>query len=204
MKHKKKYLITTSLLNSWDYLLNVDEQYYEKSFEEFKGTLRREKFEPNVYMQAGLDFEDDAIAGKVKGISEIIKGGSFQLRATKEVEVGERIFLIYGRIDVLKAGTIYDIKFVNNASKFEVGRFFNSFQHHTYMDIIPEAKDFKYLIGMNSTQAEKRATGEDYIIFEEVYDRSECQGISFAINHFINWLIQHNLLGLYEEHWEAL
>lgn len=199
----KRYLITTSLLNSWDYLLNVDDEYYEKNFKEFLGTLRREKFEPNKYMQAGLDFEDEAIAGRVKGISEIIKGGSYQVRAMKDIEVGGRMFLVYGKIDVLKAGTIFDIKLVNNPSRFDVGRFYNSFQHHTYMDIIPEANDFTYLIGMKNTKQEKKATGEEYAVFEETYDRSECKGIAYAINNFINWLTVHDLLDIYLKHWES-
>ena len=51
--------------------------------------------------------------------------------------------VLYGRLDALKAGTIYDIKF---SKGYERGKFYSSTQHPTYMLLIPEAQQFSYLV----------------------------------------------------------
>lgn len=198
----QKYLITTSLLNSWSYLFTVDEQYYDKSYNEFvESTLKRTPFEPNQYMLAGIKFEDDAIEGLVPGISEKIVDGCYQFRAMKDKVVGEYTFLLYGRLDVLKAGKIIDIKFKNNISKYNVGEFHSSYQHHMYMEMVPEATEFIYMIGNKNTVAKKNETGLDYTIREERYSRAECVDMSGTISQFMTWLKENDLLEIYQLNW---
>lgn len=200
---KNKLLITTSILNSWRYLFTVDEQWYDGSFEDFKRALRREPWEGNQYTKAGLDFEDLAMEGKVPGISEIIENGSFQYRATKDKVVDGQEFLMYGRIDVLKNGEIIDIKLKNNISKYNVGEYLEGVQHHFYMEMIPEAKRFRYLIGNKNSKAKIAETGLEYTIREESIEREECVDMSSVIRQFINWLKANDLYDVYVEHWQT-
>ena len=194
------FLITTSLLNSWAYLFKVDEQYYEKSYEEFVAMLKKEPFEPNQYMLAGIAFEDKCIAGEVPGISNKITDGSYQYKGKVWKTIDGIEYLVYGKLDVLKAGIIYDIKL---NTRYSVGKYFDSYQHHIYMELVPEASKFVYLIGVENGMAKQDATGDDYTIFEETYTRDECRPIDDTIREFVKWLEVNKLLDVYHEKWPA-
>lgn len=194
------YLITPTLLNSWNYIFKAQGDRADEAYEQFVSMLKREKFEPNKYMLEGIEFEKKCIQGEVDGISEIIENGAFQVSGSKPITVDKTDYLLYGRIDVLKSGVIYDIK---KNQKYSVGKYFDSYQHHIYMELIPEAKKFVYLIGTNASKAKKQETGREYDIFTEVYDRDECNDLENAIRFFTNWLEMNGLLEIYKKNWEA-
>ncbi len=125
-------------------------------------------------------------AAKVAGI---VRGGQFQYKAKKTVTVGGIEFLLYGRLDVLKAGTIYDIKFTKN---YDRGKYFGSTQHPLYLKLIPEAREFTYLI----------SNGTD--VWTETYTPTETRSIFPVISDFTDWLVDHDLWKIYAEKWEAL
>ncbi len=77
--------------------------------------------------------------------------------------------VLYGRLDALKAGTIYDIKF---SKGYERGKFYSSTQHPTYMLLIPEAQTFSYLV----------SNGMD--VWTECYRRDETPDIRPIISDF--------------------
>jgi hypothetical protein len=182
------YLVTTTLLNSWQYLWKVDEEYQESAWQDFIDLLNKVRKPPNDAMIRGIEFEADCIAGLVPGISEIIKGGTFQYAASKETKVaGERV-LLYGKIDVLKAGIIYDIK---STSKYELQKYHDSTQHHMYMNMIPNAVKFVYLIN----------NGND--TFQEIYRRDEIKPVEPIIAQFYEWLKDKNLWNIYTEKWQT-
>ena len=194
------WLITATLLNSWLYLFKVDEQYYDKSYEEFVALLNKERRPPNQFMLDGIQFEQDCVEGRIAGISEVIKDGSFQLTAMKEIKVDGVDYLLYGKLDAVKGGVVYDIK---KNVRYEVGKYFDSIQHHIYMQIVPEAKKFVYLIGVSQSEDAQEATGQRFNIFTETYDRYECVDVSATIYQFINWLKEKNLIEIYHEKWRA-
>lgn len=46
-------------------------------------------------------------------IADIIQGAQIQVKAQREITVDGMNFLVYGILDALKAGVIYDVKFLN-------------------------------------------------------------------------------------------
>jgi len=160
-----KYLITPSLLGSFAWYLS-DES--ENNREKFLLTLKREKTPTTEAQAKGIRFEDDislACADKypyliwmgdegeddekrasydaiVSQVCDIVRGGLWQQSIKKEIKVGNQEFLLYGRTDVIKRDTIYDIKFTSN---YELGKFLDSSQHLIYL-YCSDLPNFSYLI----------------------------------------------------------
>lgn len=163
-----KYLLTPSLINNFQYYLKDEWKSPEDSRADFLKTLSRERFEPNEAMQKGIDFEDDIqhccqygeiqevidlgmkedLTGSIQWsnvinqITKIVKGGIWQESVKKDIKVGNQEFLLYGRTDVIKRDTIYDIKFTSN---YELGKFLDSSQHLIYL-YCSGLPNFSYLI----------------------------------------------------------
>lgn len=200
------YLITHSLLSSWLYAMKsnpYEDLYTERdSYQDFLKSLRREPTETTEAMQKGIDFEDmvtDIVKGRevdpsdkwyeaATKVAGIVKGGSLQYKAKKPITVSGIPFLLYGRLDVLKAGQVIDIKF---SGSYERGKFFDSTQHPTYLELIPEADSFMYLI-TNGTE-----------VWTETYRRDETPSIVPIIESFVEFLRVNDLWETYEQHWKA-
>ena len=200
-----RYLMTHSLLSSWLYAIKEnpfeDAASERDPLAEFMQTLRREPTPTNEAMQNGIDFEDlvtAIVAGKgdpnhrwygaASKIAAIVGGGVLQYRARKEVCVGGLTLVLYGRLDALLAGGIYDIKF---SKGYDRGKYFDSTQHPTYLELVPEAEHFTYLV----------SNGTD--VWQEKYRREETPSIFLVISDFLDWLTARDLLGLYQEKWLA-
>lgn len=200
-----RYLMTHSLLGAWLYSMKdnpyEDAENEKDSMAEFLTVLRREPTEPNMAMIKGRHFEDlitaiiedradpeDQWYDAAKKIADRIDGGLLQYAAKREIVVDGITFLLYGRLDALKAGEITDIKY---SGKYERGKFFESTQHPVYMELIPEAERFTYRI----------SNGRD--VWEESYRRDETRDIRPIISDFIRWLKMQELFGIYCEHWQA-
>lgn len=163
-----KYLITPSLLSSYAYYIQDEWKSPADSRADFLKTLSREKFEPNESMKKGICFEDhislacvdkypylswvgdegeddekrSTYDGIIHEVSSIVKGGLWQQSVKKELKIGNQEFLLYGRTDVIKRDTIYDIKFNSN---YELGKFLDSSQHLIYL-YCSGLPNFSYLI----------------------------------------------------------
>ena len=122
-------------------------------------------------------------------VAQIVKGGQFQFKARKMVSVNGVDFLLFGKLDVLKAGDIDDIKF---SKSYDRGKYFSSTQHPMYMELVPEACRFNYLV----------SNGID--VWTETYTREETPDIYPIIFDFVDWITAQGLLGTYMEKWEAL
>lgn len=156
-----KYLITPSLINSFFYYLKDEWKSPADSRADFLKTLSRERFEPNEAMQRGIDWEN-ALEKRCNGqvvnmdaglflkcsidtfneIADVVKDGVWQSSCKKDLQVSGKSFILYGRCDVIKADTIYDIKFTSN---YNVGKFNDSIQHLIYMYCLDLDK-FAYLV----------------------------------------------------------
>ena len=203
----ERYLITQSLLSSWAYSFNAAEGYEEEANADFIRTLHREKSEPNENMLNGIEFENEVYIAAAnasrsphkkweEGISKIapiIKGAPVQVKIARELQVGNMTFLVYGILDALKAGTIYDIKFLNSSmgSSELAGKYLESPQHPFYFYLVPEAFEFQYLV----------SDGKDLYI--EKYSREDSRQASDCIAEFISSITQLGLLDIYKEHWKA-
>ena len=198
------YLITPSLLNSWTWiwecinsvkeadsdtisLEDKQSEVQEKAYNDFLKTLRREKIEPNEYMLAVIEFEKQCYEGKTC-ISPIIEGGAYQIVGKKKVQVCGLNFLMYGRLDVLKGGIIYDIKRV---WKYTLPKYKWSTQHGFYLDLFDKANKFEYLIFDGNK------------LHIETYYREQYIPTVDVIENFINWLKDKDLLNIYLEYWKS-
>jgi hypothetical protein len=201
----KRFMVTHSLLNSWSYALK--ENPYEDMTSErdpmadFLATLRREPIPTSEAMQNGIDFED-LVTAVLKGtadpghrwynaaseVATLIKGAQLQHKASRTVRIAGRDVFLYGRLDALKAGIIYDIKFT---SSYDAGKYYDSTQHPMYLALVPEAYGFTYLVS-NGTN-----------VWPEHYRRDETPDILPAIQHFFAWLDNQGLTQVYLDNWEA-
>ena len=204
-----RYLMTHSLLSSWLYAMK--ENPYEDAtserdaYAEFMAVLRREPTPTTEAMQKGIDFEDlvtaivnddfdamqrydDKWLDAAYKVADVVSGGVLQYRAKREIQVAGMTFLLYGRLDALKAGAIIDIKF---SGSYDKGKYVDSTQHPTYLEIVPQATHFTYVITNGST------------VWKETYRRDETPDISPIIADFINWLDANDLMDIYKEKWLA-
>lgn len=201
------YLLTHSLLSSWLYAMKSspyeDLTSERDAYGDFLKTLRREPTETTQAIQNGIDFENmvtDIVNGvevdsgekwynAAYKVAEIVSGGQLQYKAKKRITVSGVPILLYGRLDVLKAGEIIDIKF---SSGYERGKYFDSTQHPAYLDLIPEAYQFTYLITNGSE------------VWKETYRREETNSIIPTIEYFLAYLKESGLWEEYTKHWNAL
>lgn len=174
-----EYYITPTLLNSWQYNIN------NGSIEDFIKTLKKEEFEKTEAIQTGFEFEK-----YMQENYEETKGGAYQVRVSKEY--GK--YLLYGIIDCLKNGIIYDYKY---SQRYEVGKYYSNNQTLMYLEMVPEATKIVYLI----TNKFDEVPGE---IFREEYRKDEFpENIETIINKFENWLKEYDLLEIYQENWRC-
>ncbi len=191
-----KYYITPTLLNSWQYNIK------NGTLEDFIKVLNKEQFEPTESILKGFEYEK-----YMQENFEETLGGAYQVKVSKEY--GD--YLLYGIIDCLKGGIIYDYKYTKN---YEVGKFFNNHQTLMYLEMVPEAKKMVYLITNKFEQKahisvpidnENVATVETTVeIFREEYTKDMFPETMNSILHkFEQWLKQYNLFDLYKEKWKC-
>ena len=201
------YLMTHSLLSAWLYSMQdnpfADATQEDTSKEDFLRVLRREPTPTTEAMQNGIDFEDlvtELVRGEqpnpakaawmepAQKVAGIIRGGQLQYVATRKVVVDRTEFLLYGRLDALRAGRIYDIKF---SKSYDRGKYIDSTQHPMYLELLPSAESFTYLVS-NGTE-----------LWTEKYRRDETRSIFPVIRDFVAYLDGTGLMPIYREHWVA-
>lgn len=188
----------------------------EKAEADFLRVLRRERGEPSPAMLAGRDFESlcyaiadgrfclgrNAESGEATfpptypgalQVARVINGGVWQAKLYKGISVGGRDFLLYGILDAVKAGVIYDIKYKTRplGSVDLPALYADSPQHPMYFALCPEATRFEYLV----------SDGE--LLYTEAYERGDTPPIEATIGDFMGYLERANLTGVYERHWAA-
>lgn len=190
-----KYYITPTLLNSWQYNIK------NGTLEDFIKVLNKEEFEPSESILKGFEFEK-----YMQENYEETKNGVYQVVVSKE----HGDYLLYGIIDCLKGGIIYDYKYTKN---YDVGKFFGNHQTPMYLEIVPEASKMIYLIADkfekieytdNNFQDVKNVEYEVGDIFREEYTKDMFpETIDSILHKFEAWLKQYNLFDLYIEKWKC-
>lgn len=190
-----KYYITPTLLNSWQYNIK------NGTLEDFIKVLNKEEFEPTESILKGFEYEK-----YMQENFEETLNGAYQVKVSKEY--GD--YLLYGIIDCLKGGIIYDYKYTKN---YEVGKFFNNHQTLMYLEMIPEAKKMVYLITNKFDKTEypdlnfKEVSKVEYEIgdiFREEYTKDMFpETIDSILHKFEEWLKQYNLFDIYAEKWKC-
>jgi hypothetical protein len=200
-----RYLLTSSLLSAWKWFVEHSDE--ERSIEDIRKTFAREKITQTEAMKAGIEFEADVYQWLTRAcgdgecedvdywkcVEEIageIRGGCYQVKSQRELVIGDRTYLLYGRIDALKADTIYDIKFTG--SPYEIGKYYDSPQHRMYFYILPEVPRFVYL------------TSDGKNVWQEEYRAEDCGSILPDAADFDSWLRSRpEYRSVYEEKWQA-
>ena len=163
---------------------------------------RREKSKLTQAILDGIQFENMVTAccegspppeghkwgQAVRAIADRVQGAQFQVVAQRTAVVEDIPFLLYGRLDALKAGVIYDIKFSRG---YQVGKYLDSPQHPMYFALVPEAQRFEYLV----------FTGSDVCV--EKYDREDAPDIRDTIRDFMKYIEASKLDKLYCQKWET-
>lgn len=214
------YLITPTLIQSWQYWYSYDGDNEEEVKSSFLTTLRREKTPTSEAMQKGINFENDiqAVCKKeyqfydysykleknlevidkyeecISSIADILNTGMWQIALQKEIQIADTNFLLYGKADVIKEDTIFDIKYTTNANNYDLGKYSDSIQHLLYM-FCAELNIFQYII----------SDGKSYWL--EYYNLSNAQiysALSEKISNFYSFL-QNNqeFLKIFQEKWQT-
>ena len=192
-----KYYITPTLLNSWQYNIK------NGTLEDFIKVLNKEEFEPTESILKGFEYEKYM----QENFGETLEG-AYQVKVSKEY--GD--YLLYGIIDCLKGGIIYDYKYTKN---YEVGKFFNNHQTLMYLEMVPEAKKMVYLITDKFIKEMPLSAPLNYEycgeyeykvgdIYREEYTKDMFpETINSILHKFEEWLKQYNLFDLYTEKWKC-
>ena len=126
-------------------------------------------------------------------VAEIIRGGQVQVSIKRPITVDGTRFLIHGVLDVLKAGIIYDVKYkVKSFGSLDLaGSYIDSPQHPAYFYLVPEAREFRYLV----------SDGTD--LYVETYTRQITPFIGDLIAEFKASITDMGLFDLYKAKWET-
>lgn len=200
-------LITQTLLGAWTYALDAREEVQEEAYQSFLDTLHKLPRETTPEMQNGIDFEDEvykAAWGKerephpmweegIRKVSKILYRAPTQIRLSRPLTADGEELLLYGVLDAMKAGSIYDVKFLNKSfgSADLAGKYLHSPQHPAYLYLAPEALDFTYLV----------SDGQD--LYTERYTRRMTRPIQEIASEFIRFLRVSGLMDVYLEKWKA-
>lgn len=149
------FLITPTLLENYHwYMKDV------MSRQDFLDSLAKVKKEPTDLMKKGIEFENsvrkycehfldrnlsdlvyrEEYPTYIK-IARIVSKGLWQVPCKKELQVEGENYLLYGRCDVIKDDTIFDIKYTEN---YYIGKYFSSSQWRIYLYCM-EMQKFTYL-----------------------------------------------------------
>ena len=192
-----RYLITQSLLSSWLWSYKMEDGY-----DDFLKTLRREPVQQTKAMLDGIRFEN-VLNAALKGaeiepnhewyapISELywtLRGAQQQAAISKDITVQGVGFVLYGRLDYLKAGIVYDAKY---SKTYHVGKYIDSPQHPMYLALVPEAREFQYKIC------------DGKYVYTETYHLDEVEPIENTIKHFMDFLDKMHLVDIYCDAWRS-
>ena len=192
-----KYYITPTLLNSWQYNIK------NGTLEDFIKVLNKEEFKPTESILKGFEYEKYM----QENFEETLNGAS-QVKVSKEYDD----YLLYGIVDCLKGGIIYDYKYTKH---YEVGKFFNNHQTLMYLEMIPEAKKMVYLITDKFVKEMPLSAPLNYEycgeyeykvgdVYREEYTKDMFpETIDSILHKFEQWLKQYNLFDLYTEKWKC-
>lgn len=192
--------VTATLINSWLFYMKSREEYEEQAKQDFLNCLNKVKTEPTETMQKGIDFEnkirlcdEQDLYSKtditVNEITDYIKGGLRQETVSKVVDVDGLKVLVYGKADVIKMDTIYDIKRVKS---YEIGKYSKSVQHLFYM-FCTKLPVFRYLVSDGNNVFVETYTLNAYT---EAMTKSN-------IKEFFDWLKITGMFETYFEKWKG-
>ena len=192
-----KVRITQSLLSTWEWSFKTDD-----GWDDFISALNREKKQPTQAMLDGIRFEN-CLNNVLKGepiyqdnewynvlveMSCELQGAQQQVSLLQDCEVDGQPFLLHGVLDYLREGHIWDCKF---SKTYHLNKYLTSPQTPMYLSLVPEARDFTYIIS------------DGKYVYREKYPRDIVPPIEPTINQFMQYLKKHGLWEVYCEKWRV-
>lgn len=198
-----KLRITQSLLSDFDWSFKK-----EDGWEVFLAALNREKKPPTKQMLDGTRFEsvlNSVLDGEqipkdhewykpIRQLAKYLDGSQKQVVLFREIDVDGQTILLHGVLDFLKAGIVYDTKYsttYGTSKQNNIVKYLNSPQTPMYLALVPEAREFQYLICDGS------------FVYMERYPREIVEPIEPRIRQFIKFLKANNLYEIYKEKWSV-
>lgn len=190
--------VSPSLINSLTYALTCDDDKREAAMQSFMAALRREPRPTTAAQKSGMEFERQVNEYVLTGDNELpadsiarifgqrLRGASLQVTCTKTIRAGGDDYYLKGVLDALRAGIISDIKYTTS---YEYGKFADSAQHPAYMELVPEAMRFDYLV-----------TDGKYAYLEQ-YRRGDFAPIHDHVAEFRRTLRGLGIDDIYIKHW---
>lgn len=192
---QNKFHLTQSLLSAWQYSFILEDGY-----ESFLKALNRIQEPPNEKMLKGIEFENcvnSVLNGAyipekhkwykpVMQLAEYLAGSQQQVMLKRPVIIDSVYFELFGVLDFLRAGIIYDTKF---STSYHLNKYLQSPQHPMYFYLVPEAREFQYL------------SCDGNFIYKEIYRPENTVPIEVTIKQFMNFLDHHNLIETYTSIW---
>ena len=193
-----KVRITQSLLSAWEWSFKTDD-----GWDDFIAALNREKKQPTQAMLDGIRFEN-CLNNVLKGepiyqdnewynvlveMSCELQGTQQQVSLFQDCEVDGQPFLLHGVLDYLREGHIWDCKF---SKTYHLNKYLTSPQTPMYLSLVPEARDFTYIIS------------DGKYVYREKYPRDIVPPIEPTINNFMQHLKKHGLWEVYCEKWKVV
>lgn len=174
----------------------------DNGYADFLKTLNREPIQQTKAMLDGIRFENclNAVLNgaeiepthewykPITQLADELQGAQQQVRLSRDISVGGVNFVLYGVLDYLKAGAIYDTKF---SKTYKVGKYLTSPQHPMYFALVPEAYKFSYKIC------------DGKWVYTETYRPDEVEPIERTISNFLKFLDNMNLKEVYFNKWQS-
>lgn len=195
MPTTNKYHLTQSLLSDFQRIFTSEDGY-----EGFIKSLNRQPKPLSEAMAKGIEFEscvNSALDGEhipenhkwykpVMYLADYLAGAQQQVTVKKDMIVDGVCFELYGVLDFLRAGIIYDTKF---STHYYVNKYLSSPQHPLYLYLVPEAREFQYL------------SCDGQFIYRETYRPEDTAPIEVTIRQFMQFLDKHDLIETYTSIW---
>ena len=165
-------------------------------------TLRKEPIQQTKAMLEGIRFEN-VLNATLNGaeiepehewykpimvLYPALHGAQQQAAVSKDITVEGVPFVLYGKLDYLKAGIIYDTKY---SGTYRINKYLDSPQHPMYFALVPEAYAFQYKIC------------DGKYVYTETYRPDEMEPIERIIGHFMGFLDKQNLVQTYCNNWKS-
>lgn len=192
-----KVRITQSLLSAWEWSFKTDD-----GWDDFIAALNREKKQPTQAMLDGIRFEN-CLNNVLKGepiyqdnewynvlveMSCELQGAQQQVSLFQDCEVDGQPFLLHGVLDYLREGHIWDCKFSKN---YHLNKYLTSPQTPMYLSLVPEARDFTYIIS------------DGKYVYREKYPRDIVLPIEPTIKNFMDFCKKHGLWETFVTKWRV-
>ena len=119
-------------------------------------------------------------------MAQELSGSQQQVSIFKDIYVDGQPILLHGVLDYLHAGHIYDCKY---SKTYHLNKYLTSPQTPMYLALVPEAKDFTYIIS------------DGKWVYRERYPRDIVPPIEIEIREFLTYCKQHELYEILVQKW---